>query len=177
MTWRTVVLTNDSKISLRLNHLVVKTDNVVTIPLNEIGQLVIENPNIVMTGHLLNALSAHKITTIICNEKHLPFSHLNLIYGHFRQARIIKRQIEWSPERKDTLWQHIIKHKINNQKEVLTNFFHSQFGNFDEYIAQVELSDNTNREGHAAKVYFNQLFGMDFIRGEDNPINWALNYG
>src|SRR5690625_16648 len=177
MTWRTVVLTKDSKISLRLNHLVIESDKVVTVPLSEIGQLVIENPNIVMTGHILNALSKHKITTIICNERHLPYSHLNLIYGHFRQSRIIKKQTVWSPERKDILWQHIIRHKIYNQKEVLTRLFHTSFEQFDHYIAQVELADQTNREGHAAKVYFNQLFGMNFIRGEDNPINWALNYG
>src|SRR5690625_582392 len=177
MTWRTVVLTKDSKISLRLNHLVIESDKVVTVPLSEIGQLVIENPNIVMTGHIVNALSKHKITTIICNERHLPYSHLNLIYGHFRQSRIIKKQIEWSPERKDILWQKLIRHKIYNQKEVLTKLLHSSFENFDAYISQVEIADKTNREGHAAKVYFNHLFGLDFIRGEDDPINWALNYG
>ena len=45
------------------------------------------------------------------------------------------------------------------------------------YISQIELGDSTNREGHAAKVYFNALFGLDFTRTEDNSINAALNYG
>src|SRR5699024_4697153 len=40
-----------------------------------------------------------------------------------------------------------------------------------------QLNDDANREGHAAKVYFNKLFGLDFRRGSDTPINWALNYG
>ena len=31
--------------------------------------------------------------------------------------------------------------------------------------------------GHAAKVYFNALFGMDFSRTANNSINAALNYG
>lgn len=178
MTWRTVVLTKDSKISLRLNRLVITGEGITTIPLSEIGQVVIDNPNIVMTGHILNALSKNKITTIICNDKHMPFSHLNLIYGHFRQVKMIKSQLSWSPLRRDTLWQRIIKQKIKNQKDVLEKIFPDlNFSNFDSYINQVEIGDETNREGHAAKVYFNNLFCKKFIRGEDTPINWGLNYG
>lgn len=178
MTWRTVILTNDSKISLRLNHLVVSSNKVVTIPLTEIGTVVIENPNIVMTGHILNALSQYKITTIICNDTHMPHVHINLIYGHFRQARIIQEQLSWSPIRKDTLWQEITKQKIKHQQEVLKYFMpNDSFDNFDAFIGQVELADETNREGHAAKVYFNKLFGLTFTRGADTAINWALNYG
>jgi len=178
MTWRTIVLTNDSKISLRLNHLVVKNDSVKRIPLSEIGQVVIENPNIIMTGHILNALSKYKIMTVICNEKHLPFSQLNLIYGHFRKVRVIKEQLSWQPLRKDTLWKHIIQHKIRNQQSILQHFYpEDDFNNFDIYIEDVQINDDTNREGHAAKVYFNKLFGMNFIRGADSPINWGLNYG
>ena len=45
------------------------------------------------------------------------------------------------------------------------------------YIGQVEMLDATNREGHAAKVYFNALFGMDFTRSANIPVNAALNYG
>lgn len=47
----------------------------------------------------------------------------------------------------------------------------------DQYIKEIELGDVTNREGHAAKVYFNALFGLDFTRSADNSINAALNYG
>src|SRR5699024_2832793 len=152
MSWRTVILTQNAKISLRLNHLVVKTDQVKTVALEEISVLIIENPNIVMTGHLLNALSQYKITTIICNEQHLPHSQLNLIYGHFRQTAIIKEQINWPNERKELLWQKIIKQKISNQKQVLQRFYpNKDYTNFDKYIAYVEPGDITNREGHAAK--------------------------
>src|SRR5690625_5465587 len=103
MTWRTVVLTKDCKLSLRMNHLVVKSDEITTIPLSEIGQVIIENPNIVMTGHILNALSKHKIMTIICDEKHTPFTHVNLVYGHFRQVKTIKRQMNWKTVNKHKL--------------------------------------------------------------------------
>lgn len=178
MTWRTVVLTKDSKISLRMNHLVIKNDSLTKISLEEIGQLVIENPNIVMTGHLLNALAEKKIMTIFCNQHHLPYSQLNLIYGHFHQVSVIKKQIEWLDERKDFLWTEIVKQKIRNQRSVLM-----QYGKRDEaiiltkYIEQVEIADETNREGIAAKVYFNALYGRSFVRGFEDPINWGLNYG
>lgn len=178
LSWRTVVLTKDSKISLRLNHLVVKNETITRIPLTEIGQLIIDNPNIVMTGHILNALSKHKIMAIICDEKHLPNSQLNLIYGNFKQAKMIETQLLWSPERKDLLWKHIVQHKIINQKLVLESVDPlSDFTSFDKYMEGVQSNDTTNREGHAAKVYFNKLFGLGFIRGSDIPINWALNYG
>lgn len=178
MSWRTVVLTKESKISLRLNHLVVKNERVTKIPLSEIGQLVIDNPNIVMTGHIINALSKNKIMAIICDEKHLPFSQLNLIYGNFKQAKMIELQLSWKSSRKNTLWKYIVQQKILNQKNILESFNPlSNLSNFDEYIEGVQSNDTTNREGHAAKVYFNKLFGMGFIRGSDTPQNWALNYG
>ena len=46
-----------------------------------------------------------------------------------------------------------------------------------QYINEIEFGDVTNREGHAAKVYFNALFGMDFTRSAENVTNAALNYG
>lgn len=177
MTWRTVILSNDSKISLRMNHLIVSGVEVVRIPINEIGTVIIENPNIVMTGHLLNALSEQKITIVICDRYHNPKSNISPIYGNFRQARNIKQQIAWKTEKQELLWQIIIKHKILNQKQVLHHFYEEDFVNFDNYIAEVELDDVTNREGHAAKVYFNKLFGRRFIRRNEDSINWALNYG
>ena len=46
-----------------------------------------------------------------------------------------------------------------------------------EYVRNMQFADTSNREGHAAKVYFNTLFGLDFTRSQDNSINAALNYG
>ena len=50
-------------------------------------------------------------------------------------------------------------------------------GVLQSYLNEICWKDETNREGHAAKVYFNALFGLDFTRTEDNLINAALNYG
>lgn len=72
----------------------------------------------------------------------------------------------------------IVSEKIRKQAEFLyENEYFSQANLLNEYIGQVELADASNREGHAAKVYFNALFGMDFTRSADIPVNAALNYG
>src|SRR5690625_7958791 len=98
MTWRTVILTKDSKISLRLDHLSGEDEKVTTVPLTEIGQLIIENPNIIMTGHILNDLSKYKITTIICYARLLPYAQVNLIYCHVRHTAVIKKQYNWEAQ-------------------------------------------------------------------------------
>ena len=68
--------------------------------------------------------------------------------------------------------------KIRKQAEFLYEIeCFNQANLLNEYIGQVELADASNREGHAAKVYFNALFGMDFTRSTDIPVNAALNYG
>lgn len=69
------------------------------------------------------------------------------------------------------------KEKIKKQSMVLELQSRSEYLRLLEYAAQVQHNDSTNREGHAAKVYFNALFGKDFTRSGSDPVNAALNYG
>ncbi|CAD2073132.1 CRISPR-associated endonuclease Cas1 [Jeotgalicoccus aerolatus] len=178
MSFRTVLLSKDSKISLRMNHLVVKSDKLNHIPLTEIGVLLIENPNISMSGHILNALANSKILTILCDKNHMPCSVVESVYGHHRQSKNIKKQINWNPVNSKRIWQLIIKEKISHQGRVLKSFYPEfDLESFTVYADTVEINDMTNREGHAAKVYFRQLFGEWFIRSFDDEVNAGLNYG
>lgn len=177
MTWRTIILSRESKVSLRLNHLVVAAEEVVKVPLTEIGMVIVENPNIVLTGHIINALSENKITTIICNQKHIPSVFLHTVYGHHRQSKLLLQQFNWEEKIKGDLWKEIIKNKIFNQARLLFYLEKDGFEELKTFISQVDPHDQTNREGHAAKVYFNRLFGKDFIRDGEDAINWGLNYG
>jgi CRISPR-associated endonuclease Cas1 subtype II len=70
-----------------------------------------------------------------------------------------------------------VRAKIQKQADVLREFNHEEYHMLEQYINQLELGDKTNREGHAAKVYFNALFGKEFIRGNDDAVNASLNYG
>ena len=98
--------------------------------------------------------------------------------GCHDSAAKIRTQIVWEQNIKDIIWRDIVSEKIRKQSEFLVEIGKiQQAGMLSEYVKQVELADATNREGHAAKVYFNALFGMTFTRTADCPENAALNYG
>lgn len=160
-----------------MNHLVVTSDQITKIPLVELGTLIIENPNMVISIHLLNALAENKTTVIICDQAHNPSITVQAIYGHHRQSKNIQQQFLWTDERKGVLWKKIIEQKINNQGKLLRYLDKNGDEDLFGFMQQVTPHDQTNREGHAAKVYFNRIFGEGFIRGNENPKNWALNYG
>lgn len=85
--------------------------------------------------------------------------------------------MEWTENDKDTIWTEIVTEKIYQQAQLLEQLEKREHKLLRTYIDQIVFGDLTNREGHAAKVYFNALFGKNFTRTEDNPINAALNYG
>ena len=176
--WRTVVIQKQSKLELKLSNLIVRDESgFKSININEINTLIIENTAVAVTCSLLEELVKNKVNIIICDEKHNPSSQLLSIYGGFDTSRKIHNQINFNDHVKEKLWQHIVEHKIQKQSEVLKILKKENSDLLDQYAKNVEPGDISNREGHAAKVYFNSLFGKDFIRGDDDPINQALNYG
>ena len=174
MSFRTVIITKESKLSLRMNHLIVKADELYKIPLQEILCLVIENPSVSITGHLLNALSENKIITLLCDKKHLPSSFVVPIYGHHKQSRHIAKQLNWNKEYKSLLWQRIIKNKIAKQKQVIQYFYRDiDYSFFDNCVHETKLYDSTNREGS----YFNIILDSGVSRNSDEFLNAGLDYG
>ena len=85
--------------------------------------------------------------------------------------------MEWTKENKAAIWTEIVTEKIRKQAEHLQDQFKTEAVLLYQYIEEMVFGDETNREGHAAKVYFNALFGKDFSRTEECPLNAALNYG
>lgn len=98
-------------------------------------------------------------------------------YGSHDTSNKVRRQIVWKQNTKEAVWTEIVTEKIRKQKELLEALGKEEAALLASYLKEIEWNDETNREGHAAKVYFNALFGMDFTRTEDNFINAALNYG
>ena len=86
-------------------------------------------------------------------------------------------QTKWTKKIKDKMWQKIIENKIINQATLLIKLKKKNSEMLINYAKDVKMGDKTNREGHAAKVYFNSLFGNKFSRRQPNDINAALNYG
>lgn len=178
MSWRTVIISSRCKLDLKMGYLVVRGEDVKRIYLDEIGLLMIENPAVALTGCLLSALTEKKIKVVFCDGRHMPQSGLIPIQGCFDSARKIKAQIGWDETTKGAVWGEIIRQKIFQQSLFLSQLGFSREENMLKgYLSQLEFQDATNREGHAAKVYFNAVFGMEFTRSDDSPFNGALDYG
>ena len=98
-------------------------------------------------------------------------------YGSHDTSNKIRKQIVWKQNTKEAVWTEIVAEKIRKQMELLELLGKEESELLDSYLREIVWNDASNREGHAAKVYFNALFGLDFTRTEDNLINAALNYG
>lgn len=177
MSWRTVVITSSAKLDYQMGYLVVRREDVVRIHLSEISILLVESTAVSLTAALLAELTKKKIKVIFCDEKRNPSSELVPYYGSHDTSRKIRQQIAWADGIKKTVWTEIVSEKIRKQKEVLEKYNKAEANLLEGYLKGIEFADITNREGHAAKVYFNALWGKDFSRAQDNPINAALNYG
>lgn len=178
MSWRTVVVSSSAKLDLQLGCLVVRNDTTTKIHLSEISILLVESTAVSITVSLMAELMKHKVKVIFCDEKRNPSSELIGYYGSHDTSSKIRQQILWNKQIKDAVWTEIVTEKMRQQMLLL-----SEQGKEEEsdrlasYIREIAFRDETNREGHAAKVYFNALFGMDFTRTIDNSTNAALNYG
>ena len=176
MSWRTVVITQRAKLDLQMGYLVIRMDKITKIHLSEINTVLIDSPAVSLTTSLLAELSRKKIKVIFCDEKRLPSSQLIPFYGSHDTSLKYKKQIQWTDEMKKFIWSEIVAEKIK-QAEFLDEKRREESKLLWKYKSEVLPGDETNREGHAAKVYFNALFGMEFLRTQENTINAALNYG
>lgn len=102
---------------------------------------------------------------------------MGILYGSHDTSNKVRKQINWKKNTKEAVWTEIVSEKIRKQKELLELLGKEESDLLESYLKEIAWNDGTNREGHAAKVYFNALFGLEFTRTEDNLINAALNYG
>ena len=177
MSWRTIVISRSAKLDYKMDYLVVRQEEITRIHLSEISVLMVESTAVSLTVTLLNELTKRKIKVIFCDEKRNPSSELISYYGSHDTSAKVRKQIEWTAEMKSMIWTEIVTEKIRKQMELLKNLEKEESHLLGEYIEEIQPGDMTNREGHAAKVYFNALYGMQFTRTADVPYNAALNYG
>lgn len=177
MSWRTVVISGNAKLDYQMGYMVVRRMDTVKIHLSEMEILIIESTAVSLTAALLSELSKKKIKVIFCDEKRNPSSELVSYYGAHDTSAKIRTQIAWKSDVQKAVWTEIVTEKIRKQAEHLTYWKLPESEMLYGYIGEIQFDDATNREGHAAKVYFNALFGMDFTRTAENSLNAALNYG
>lgn len=178
MTWRTVVIRERAKLDYSLNFMTVRQEaGVRKISLGEIYMVIVENTAVSLTAVLLNELVKNKIKVVFCDEKRNPSSELIQYYGSHDTSLKYKNQLEWSKESKERIWTRIVYEKIFNQMQFLKKLNKEEYRLLEQYLSELEWNDSTNREGFAAKVYFNALYSMDFSRNKECFINAALDYG
>ena len=178
MTWRTVVIRERAKLDYSLNFMTVRQEaGVRKISLGEIYMVIVENTAVSLTAVLLNELVKNKIKVVFCDEKRNPSSELIQYYGSHDTSLKYKNQLEWSKESKEKIWTRIVYEKIFNQMQFLKKLNKEEYRLLEQYLSELEWNDSSNREGFAAKVYFNALYGMDFSRNKECFINAALDYG
>lgn len=178
MTWRIVVITSRCKLDLKLNHLVIRGEELRRVHLSEMALLIIENTAVSLTAALLCELNKRKIKVIFCDEKRNPYGELLPYYGSHDTTDKLRTQISWDKTIAGMVWAEIVKDKIRKQAALLVEFKKiKQASLLESYISEVQSHDVTNREGHAAKVYFNALYGMEFSRRDESVVNACMNYG
>ncbi|MCM1251631.1 MAG: type II CRISPR-associated endonuclease Cas1 [Clostridium sp.] len=177
MSWRIVVISKRAKLDYQLGYMVVRSDEITKIHLGEISTILVESTAVSITTGLLSELAKKKIKVIFCDEKRNPSSELVGYYGSHDTSNKVRKQIQWNKNTKEAVWTEIVTEKIRKQKELLEYLGKEESELLAGYLKEINWNDESNREGHAAKVYFNALFGLDFTRTADNFINAALNYG
>lgn len=177
MGFRTVRINNRCKLELSINYLVCRNEKETRINIDEISTLIIGSTEVSITTALLSALMEKNINVIFCDSKYQPQGQLMSLRGTADTYKKIKIQMGWSNDIKGVIWQEIIKQKILNQARNLKDKDLDNYNKLVEFANLVEIDDITNREGHAAKVYFNLLFSPSFVRHDTSPINKYLDYG
>lgn len=178
MSWRTVVISSNAKLDYQLGFLVIRKESTVKVHINEISVLMLESTAISLTACLVSELLKRKIKVIFCDEKRNPCGEVIPYAGSHDSSAKIREQISWDDVYKKMVWTEIVAEKLRKQKEFLEKLSkYDEAGLLHTYIEELQFADVTNREGHAAKVYFNGVFGKDFTRTMECPVNAALNYG
>ena len=181
MLKRTLVFSNPMSLSLKNCQLVLafKDDPVkkMTIPIEDIGVVIIENQQVSITVPLMNALIEGNVQVVVCNDRGMPSAMLQSFESNNLQGENLRNQMNAGEVLKKQLWKQIVEAKIRNQAALLNKV--GQEGDIlKQYYRNVKSGDSDNREGIAARVYFSELFGESFIRDRTLPgINALLNYG
>ena len=181
MLKRTLVFSSPVYLSLRNQQLVLaykdSSENTTTIPIEDIGVVVVENQQASITLPLLNALTDSDVQVVFCDSKGMPSSMLMGFEGHNLQGETLRNQLACGEVLKKQLWKQVVESKIRNQS-LLLDKIGSDGACLRPYYSNVKSGDTDNREGIAARIYFQRLFGGDFVRDRTKPgINVLLNYG
>lgn len=196
MIKRSLYFGNPAYLSLKLRQLVIRKPDTTgdmpdfdadmsesavirTIPIEDIGLIILDSAQITVTQGLLEALLENDCAVVTCDRTHMPVGLLLPLYGNKVQTERYSEQIEASLPLKKQLWQQTIQSKIRNQAAMLKYVSGSEAKNMLIWADAVKSGDTDNLEGRAAAFYWKSLFldNPKFTRGDNDIVNIMLNYG
>lgn len=181
MIKRTLHFSNPAHLSTSKQQLLVELKDEFrtskTIPIEDLGMVILEHPQITLTVNLLELLAENQVAVITCNSKYMPTGLFLTMEGNSEQTERMRTQFAASAPLKKQLWQQTIKAKINNQARVLERLNVSST-RLDHLKEKVLSGDPKNCEAQAAAFYWGQIYGGNFVRTRDPQTpNAQLNYG
>ena len=180
MIKRTLMFTSPVYLSLKDQQMVITfkdNQDTVTRPIEDIGFVVIENPQVSISVPLLNELADNNVSVVFCDKKQMPKTMLMTLEGNTTQQESYKYQIDASVPMKKNIWKQLVESKIRNQA-LLLNKVGKNGDVLKQYYMNVKSGDTDNREGAAAREYWGHLFDDGFKREREGlPPNNLLNYG
>lgn len=177
MGYRNIKIDSNVKLHIKNQQLEIEMGESVSIPLEDINCILIENQTVTLSSYLLQKLAQYGIALYVCDEKHLPNAVLLPMVRHSRHFKILKCQMNLAKPLQKRLWQQVVVQKIKNQALCLKLLERDGAEELMKMAKEVQSGDRTHVEAKAAAFYFKSLFGLGFSRGDDHIINAALNYG
>lgn len=157
---------------------IIKQETIRTVPIEDIGVVVLDNKQITITQGALAELVANSAAVITCDSKCMPTGMLLPLSGNTLYQERFRNQIEASIPLRKQLWQQTVKAKIENQAYCLQKNTSKSFVPLHVLARKVRSDDADNHEAQAAAYYWKNLFSDGFTRDKDGiPPNNLLNYG
>ena len=179
MIKRIVEISNPAFLHLRHRQMVIEREGQepASVPVEDLGVLILEHPAISLTQALLAACWQNNAVVVLCDAKHLPGAILMPLAAHSLHSKTIALQTGMKQAARKQLWRAIVQAKIREQASVLRAAT-GDSGPLEALAARVRSGDPDNLEARAARYYWPQLFGKEFRRRPEEPgINSLLNYG
>lgn len=157
---------------------IIKQETIRTVPIEDIGVVVLDNKQITITQGALAELVANSAAVITCDSKCMPTGMLLPLSGNTLYQERFRNQIEAAIPLRKQLWQQTVKAKIENQAYCLQKNTAKSFVPLHVLARKVRSDDADNHEAQAAAYYWKNLFSDGFTRDKDGiPPNNLLNYG
>lgn len=182
MVKRTLHFGNPAHLSFRNAQLLIELKDELrtckTIPIEDVGVVILEHPQITLSISVLDAFMKANVALISCDDHYMPSGMFLPLEGHNTQTERIRNQLNASEPLKKQLWQQTIKIKISNQAKVLDKIGLNGATRLMDLSQKVKSGDSGNLEAQAAAYYWNQLYGSEFFRSRSRSSpNAQLNYG